>query len=580
MVYNKITLKFEDEKEKLFLKSYFFDSLSQLRLSLVIGAFLYSVFGFLDTIMFPEYSDFFHQIRYVFVLPFLCLVFFLTYTKIFLKLWQYLLTISFIIAGAGISVMLWYLPDNYAYYSGLMLTFFAGYFFIKLRFIYATLGGWILLLIFNIGAIYFTHSSFISILNTNFFFISANIIGMLASYNNEFFARRNFYLNIELDKEKLQIKLINSNLEKTIEERTSELLIAKEAAETIRANVTAIIEGTQNSIWAFDKNYDIIYVNHTFQSEFQKTFNVKLDLGVNLVNSLPELLRPIWIPRYDRVLNNEHFTIEDAVETENGLLYIEITFNPIINHGQVIGGSCFGSNITERKQAELELKASREQLRNFASHLQRVREKERVSITLEIHDSIAQFLVALKMDIGVFRNKLLKGNYTINKETIVTEMEQFIKKTENTIKSTRDIMNGLRPDQLELLGFVETAEHHLNQFEENHHLKCLFENTVQNLTIDKELELALFRILQETLTNILKHAMASKITVRLAIVNGNLIFEIVDNGVGFDLNNCGRPDSYGLIGMKELMTMLGGNFEIKSTVGEGTLVRVEMPYND
>jgi len=580
MVYNKITLKFEDEKEKLFLKSYFFDSLSQLRLSLVIGAFLYSVFGFLDTIMFPEYSDFFHQIRYVFVLPFLCLVFFLTYTKIFLKLWQYLLTISFIIAGAGISVMLWYLPDNYAYYSGLMLTFFAGYFFIKLRFIYATLGGWILLLIFNIGAIYFTHSSFISILNTNFFFISANIIGMLASYNNEFFARRNFYLNLELDKEKLQIKLINSNLEKTIEERTSELLIAKEAAETIRANVTAIIEGTQNSIWAFDKNYDIIYVNHTFQSEFQKTFNVKLDLGVNLVNSLPELLRPIWIPRYDRVLNNEHFTIEDAVETENGLLYIEITFNPIINHGQVIGGSCFGSNITERKQAELELKASREQLRNFASHLQRVREKERVSITLEIHDSIAQFLVALKMDIGVFRNKLLKGNYTINKETIVTEMEQFIKKTENTIKSTRDIMNGLRPDQLELLGFVETAEHHLNQFEENHHLKCLFENTVQNLTIDKELELALFRILQETLTNILKHAMASKITVRLAIVNGNLIFEIVDNGVGFDLNNCGRPDSYGLIGMKELMTMLGGNFEIKSTVGEGTLVRVEMPYND
>jgi len=580
MVYNKITLKFEDEKEKLFLKSYFFDSLSQLRLSLVIGAFLYSVFGFLDTIMFPEYSDFFHQIRYVFVLPFLCLVFFLTYTKIFLKLWQYLLTISFIIAGAGISVMLWYLPDNYAYYSGLMLTFFAGYFFIKLRFIYATLGGWILLLIFNIGAIYFTHSSFISILNTNFFFISANVIGMLASYNNEFFSRRNFFLNLELDKEKLQIKLINSNLEKTIEERTSELLIAKEAAETIRANVTAIIEGTQNSIWAFDKNYDIIYVNHTFQSEFQKTFNVKLDLGVNLVNSLPELLRPIWIPRYDRVLNNEHFTIEDAVETENGLLYIEITFNPIINHGQVIGGSCFGSNITERKQAELELKASREQLRNFASHLQRVREKERVSITLEIHDSIAQFLVALKMDIGVFRNKLLKGNYTINKETIVTEMEQFIKKTENTIKSTRDIMNGLRPDQLELLGFVETAEHHLNQFEENHHLKCLFENTVQNLTIDKELELALFRILQETLTNILKHAMASKITVRLAIVNGNLIFEIVDNGVGFDLNNCGRPDSYGLIGMKELMTMLGGNFEIKSTVGEGTLVRVEMPYND
>ena len=130
MVYNKITLKFEDEKEKLFLNGYFHDSLSQLRLSFVIVTFLYSVFGFLDTIMFPEYSEFFHQIRFVFVVPFLVLVLLLSYSKIFLKLWQYLLTISFIIAGTGISVMLWYLPDNYAYYSGLMLTFFAGYFFI------------------------------------------------------------------------------------------------------------------------------------------------------------------------------------------------------------------------------------------------------------------------------------------------------------------------------------------------------------------------------------------------------------------------------------------------------------------
>jgi hypothetical protein len=132
MVYNKITLKFEDEKEKLFLKSYLLDSLNQLRFSFVIVTFLYSIFGFLDTIMFPEYSSFFHLIRFVFVVPFLFLVFFLTYTKIFLKLWQTLLTISFIIAGTGISVMLWYLPDNYAYYSGLMLVFLGGYFFIKL----------------------------------------------------------------------------------------------------------------------------------------------------------------------------------------------------------------------------------------------------------------------------------------------------------------------------------------------------------------------------------------------------------------------------------------------------------------
>ena len=357
-----------------------------------------------------------------------------------------------------------------------------------------------------------------------------------------------------------------------------ELLKAKENSETNSSNITAILGSTVDSIWAFDTDYRIIYINHVFQQEFYQAFGVWLQSGVSLIESLPETLRPIWKSRYDRVLyNREQFTIEDAVPTNNGILYIQISMNPIIKNEKVIGGTCFGSDITFRKQAEEELKSSREQLRNFASHLQRVREKERVSITLEIHDSLAQFLVALKMDIGVCRNKLLKGDDLVKKGEILVEIEKFIKKTEFTINSARNIMNGLRPDQLELLGLVEAVEVHLRQFEENHHLKYKFENNLLNLVIPPEEELALFRILQESLNNTLKHAMATQVVVKLINNSGKLILEITDNGVGFEINNSGRTDSYGLIGMSELVRMLGGTFDITSKLGEGTSVKVELP---
>jgi PAS domain S-box-containing protein len=491
-----------------------------------------------------------------------------------------------------------------------------------------------------------------------------------------------------------------------------ELLKAKENAEINSANFTAILGSTVDSIWAFDRDYKVVYINNVFQQQFLKAFGVWLENGVSLIEFLPEALLSIWKPRYDRVLDSlEQFTIEDAVETKKGIQYVRISMNPIVKNNKVIGGSCFGSDITEikrtenalinerqrleniikgtnvatwewnvltgemiinnrwaeiigytlkeispvsidtwkkfahpddlivseklqekhfggemdyyecetrmkhkngnwvwildsgkvtkwsdngkplmmmgshlditeRKLAEEELALSRKQLRNFASHLQQVREHERLSITLEIHDSLAQFLVALKMDIGMFKKKVSNGNEVIKKDEVIAELELFITKTNNTIISARSIMNGLRPEQLELLGFVEATEVYLHQYEENHHIKCKFINTVLNFNIHPDEELALFRILQESLNNILKHAMATLITVRLTNNADKLMLEIIDNGVGFDNNMTFRQDSFGLIGMKELIEMLDGNFDISSKVGKGTTLKVEIPYKE
>jgi signal transduction histidine kinase/CheY-like chemotaxis protein len=360
MEYNKITLSFSEELEKKFLERYFRDSVPQIRLSMILGAIIYGMFGYLDSLLFPDFAKLFHTIRFLFVIPMVVLVYALSYTKYFEKIWQFVLFICLIIAGSGISTMIMLLPNNSEYLSGMMLIFSAGYFFIKLRFFYATMAGWIILMIYNIGAVYFAKRPTELIINTNFFFISANIIGMFAAYSIELFARRNFFLNLALDKEKLIVEESNKNLEAIIEERTNELLLAKEIAETNSANVTAIIEGTQSSIWALNRNYEILYINHVFQTEFEQTFGVKLLPGTSLVDSLPEVLRTGWKARYDRVLGNEQFTIEDAVDSGYGMIYIQVSFNPILNKGKVIGASCFGSNITERKLFELELQKAKD----------------------------------------------------------------------------------------------------------------------------------------------------------------------------------------------------------------------------
>ena len=197
-------------------------------------------------------------------------------------------------------------------------------------------------------------------------------IETLRKLSQNYETRPAFIIDIAKERLRTSARLIGNIVER--KEMEVALIKSKQMAEESEANVTAIIEGNNNSIWAFNKNYEILYINHVMQREFHQSFGILLKPGLSLIDALPKALRPFWKPRYDRVLANEQFTLEDAVATNNGIVYIEVTFNPIVKNGQVIGGSCFGSNITSRKLAEMELIEAKEKAEKNEAQLNAILE--------------------------------------------------------------------------------------------------------------------------------------------------------------------------------------------------------------
>jgi PAS domain S-box-containing protein len=266
---------------------------------------------------------------------------------------------------------------------------------------------------------------------------------------------------------------------------------------------------------------------------------------------------------------------------KNGELYWEwATISPIFDtNGNITHFLAIKEDITERKRAEMALNESGELLRKFASHLQNVREEEKVALSREIHDDLGQTLVALKIDMGLLKNKITKVNTKIASTDIKQGFDDIVNLIDRTIKTARRIMSGLRPELLEMNGFEGAAAFYLREFEERHQIKCDFNSDVSNIQISPQQSLVFFRILQESLNNIAKHAKATSVSVTFRSESDKIILEISDNGIGFDKQHSGRQDSYGLLGMKERAVLLKGDLEIVSEIGKGSSVRVVIPQN-
>ncbi len=226
---NPFTLTFSGEYEAAYRENFFLKSLPQIRLAIILGFLLYSVFGLLDAVLIPEKKHMFWLLRYAVVDPALVAVFFLSFSSRYRAFFQLTMTGLMILGGLVIIAMVVLAgpPASFSYYAGLILIFIWGYTFIRVRFIFATAAAWFLVLIYELAAVA-TATPWPILVNNNFFFISANIIGMFTCYSIEYYGRRDFYLQRRLEEEKEKVHAANRDLEQKVQERTLELQVKNE----------------------------------------------------------------------------------------------------------------------------------------------------------------------------------------------------------------------------------------------------------------------------------------------------------------------------------------------------------------
>jgi len=240
--------------------------------------------------------------------------------------------------------------------------------------------------------------------------------------------------------------------------------------------------------------------------------------------------------------------------------------------GKRIGWVSLVRDITERKRAEEELKQSQNQLRDLSTHIESMREAERTSIAREVHDELGQSLTALKMDLS-WLNKRLPGEQEELTKKII-EMSRLINTTIQTVKR---ISTELRPGVLDDLGLLAAIEWQAQDFQERTRIKCKLTAEGNDINLDRDLATGVFRILQEALTNVARHANATRAEVSLKKRDGQLMLQIRDNGKGITKKQIAHPKSFGLIGMRERARSWNGSVKIDGISGKGTIVTVSIP---
>ena len=228
--------------------------------------------------------------------------------------------------------------------------------------------------------------------------------------------------------------------------------------------------------------------------------------------------------------------------------------------------------ITERRRVEEHLRQSEEKLRALAAHLQSVREEERTRIAREIHDELGQALTGLKMDLTWVAKKL-----PADQKALAGKIGSMFDLIDGTIQWVRKIATRLRPEVLDQLGLAPAIEWQAKEFQKRSGIRSKLSLPSEALALDRERSTAAFRVFQEILTNIARHADATRIDVAMRVEGDVLVLDVEDNGKGIDPSAMSGLKSLGILGMRERVLPFGGNVEITGARGEGTRVKVSIP---
>jgi PAS domain S-box-containing protein len=576
---NPVTLSFRGNLEKEYRKAYFANSVKITRIALVLAGLLYGGFGMLDFLVIEEHVKIFFIIRYLIVTPTLGLVVLFSFHNYFNKIWQFLLFFSFVLGGLGITIMISLHPHNYAYYGGLMLIFTAGYFFIRLRFLGATLAGWTILLMFNALMLSLPELHMDVLIPYNFFYVSANLIGMFGAYYTEKTDRKNFLLNREIIQRRKELEEMNKTLENRVEKRTQAL---KESENRFR-NLADLLP---LMVYEVDLNGNITYVNQQVLHTMRITWDEIIDNPTVLNFTVPEERE-----RASETLKNA-FSKQDIARGEftalrkDGTTFPVMDYSsPIVINNEITGLRSVVLDLTEQKQNErlrTEVAVARQSAefkQNFLANM-----SHEIRTPLMGIMGIAEILEQTKLD-------------TQQKDHVAT----LIQSTENL----REIINQILDYSKIEAGKVEIKP---STFEVSHlimNAKRLFKSVnhkpIELITeIDPDLPAFLFadfgrvqQIISNLVSNATKFTLQGTITLKISrlkdISNEKMLIhvEVEDTGIGIlpekqellftPFTQLDHRDTrtfegtgLGLSICKDLAMLLKGDIGVESSPGKGS----------
>jgi PAS domain S-box-containing protein len=294
--------------------------------------------------------------------------------------------------------------------------------------------------------------------------------------------------------------------------------------------------------------------------------------------NIRQLRRPYEVHKSDEIAR----TLEEKKQfrelmylrkKDGGDLLFDVQASEVIFEGKTVYLAST-HDITELAKAEDALLQTNKQLRELTIHLQEIREEERKHISREIHDELGQQLTALKLNLSWIAKKM-----TAQDEAVVTKIKSSLDVINGTIQTVRRLATELRPAMLDELGLAEAIRWQTNEFSKRTGIEVDFETNADECVFPPDISISFFRILQESLTNIIRHAEAGHVECKLHLADRSLLLQVCDDGKGFYPDNAGDKKSLGLLGIKERVEMLHGEYHLSSEPMKGTKLKVNVPLN-
>ncbi|KAF0220858.1 MAG: PAS/PAC sensor signal transduction histidine [Geobacteraceae bacterium] len=349
---------------------------------------------------------------------------------------------------------------------------------------------------------------------------------------------------------------------------------AEEAARRKEREFRTLAENSPDVIIRFDRELRYRYANPAFREKTgipteDSIGKTDIELG------MPAHLVPTWEEMARRVFaSGESLTFEFSFHSSQGETIMEARLVPeFAPDGTVDTILALSRDVTARRQIEEELLSSRKQLRALTAHLQQAREEERTKIAREIHDELGQVLATVQMGVSLLAEEYRDHHILTTK---VSALEQMLK---GAVITVQRIAAELRPVMLDMLGLAEAIEWQAKEFQKKTGIVCNPVILLQQEHFERDVATAVFRIFQETLTNVIRHSGADRVNVTMEERKDRLVLIVRDNGRGITREQFGNSHSLGIIGMRERAYALGGRVKILGALEKGTVVIAHIPIN-